>query len=404
VRSFFGTWIAAAIILGNVSSASAVNSSLFILGIRSADGDDEFANALTGVLRAQAAKLGKWDTSQRSISLDQISLAYNCEEIDAPCLSKIASGVGVDRIIYGTSRRNSARDTYDFIVTLSFFNADSGAIEGGATKIISASAASGNALESSAAALLSELIVASSNGATVTIRSNVDTADVMIDDNFAGRLDKGSLVVADVTPGEHRFEIAAKSYEPYRRKVAVTKGERTTVVGALNPVRRSVKKAPSPSKEQPWSSRAPTWVPYAFFGFSGASLAGMVVSWAWIKAIENDQDFRDYRTRVGINSPGVDVCNEAENGLAYAAPGSPEYGTFSDVQKMCGHAATLEVIQFVFLGAAVVSGGIGAFFLLTQPERHDKAVPIDAEAAAPILSIRPRIGRRSVGLNASVVF
>lgn len=404
MRFFFGTWIVAATVFGNFSSASAANSSLFVLGIRSADGDDEFANALTAVLRAQAAKLDKWDTSQRSISLDQISLAYNCEEVDAVCLSKIASGVGVNRIIYGSSRRNSARDTYDFIVTLSFYNADSEAIEGSVTKLVVSSAASGNALESSAAALLSELVAASSSGATVTIGSNVDTADVMIDGNFAGRLDHGSLVVTDVIPGEHRFEISAESYQPYRRSVVVAKGERTTVVGALNSVENRISKASFRHEEQPWPSRAATWVPYAFFGVSGVSLAGMVVSWVWIKSIENDQDFRDYRTRVGTRSPGVNVCDEAESGLAYAAPGSSEYGTFPDVQKMCGHAATMEFLQFVFLGAAVVSGGVGAFFLLTQTTPHDNEVGTHAEATVPILSFQPRIGRRMVGLNASVVF
>jgi hypothetical protein len=405
VRSFFGAWIAAAITFGNVPSASAENPSLFILGIRSAEGDDEFANELTAALRAQAAKLEKWQTSQRSISLDQMSLAYSCDDIDAACLSKIASGIGATRIIYGASRRSSARETYDFVVTLSFFDADAGAIEGSATKIISSLAASGSALESSAAALLSELVIASSSGANVAIRSNVGAAEVMIDGNFAGRLENGALVISDVTPGERQFEIAAAGYESYRRKVAVTKGERITIAGSLNPVRARVsKQSRTKNEEKLWSNHVPTWVPYTFLGVSGASLAGMVVSWVWINSIENDQIFRDYRTRVGMNSPGVNVCDEAKRGLAYAASGSPEYGTFSDVQKMCGRAGTLEILQFVFLGAAVVSGGVGAFLLLTQTKPHDKEVAINADATAPVLSIQPYLGRHLVGVGTLVVF
>jgi hypothetical protein len=404
VKAFNQILVATAIFFGLISPAYAADDALLILGIRTVEGDDDFTNGLTAALRDQAAKFKDWNISQRALSLDQMTLAYNCEELDAACLSKIAAGLGVRRIIYGTCRRNSARDTYDYIVALGLFDAESGAIEDNATDILSSSKTNKNDLASSAAVLLSELRARSLKGTVVAIRSNVNGAEVRIDDNRAGVIDNGLSVIHDIAPGEHTVEIINEGYEPYRKPVSVPKGELTTVIAPLCPVGGCGARPLVASKTQSRSGGAPKWLPYAFFGLSGLSLAGMVVSWVWISSIENDQDYKDYRARVSENKAGVNVCEEAKNGLAYAVPGSPEYGKFSDVQKMCAHGGTLEVMQFVFLGAALVSGGIGAYLLLTQKGAEDKEPEVKSGILASQLSLQPLINRRSIGLNASIAF
>ena len=90
--------------LFTVSAASA-DSTVVLLGLRSVEGDDEFANQLTAALREQAAKLGTWEVSDRNVSLAQMSLAYGCEELDAACLTEIAVGLQANRCSMPIAKR-----------------------------------------------------------------------------------------------------------------------------------------------------------------------------------------------------------------------------------------------------------------------------------------------------------
>jgi len=406
VRFLLIRWFVAVSVAAAVSPVSADDSTLVILGIRSMEGDDEFANKLTTALRQQAAKLPDFETSQRVISLDQMALAYDCDDLDVPCLSKIAIGLGVKRMIYGVTQRTSAREPYDFLVFLTLFNSETGSIEASASHIIPFSKSEDSALETSTDALLVVLVSRSTSAGGMVVRSNIQGARVTVDNQQIGTLEEGLLTINGLAPGEHSVDIDASGYQSRHETAMVSEGKITEVNGTLNPARIGPTEVVIEDRTlspQPRSS-IPRWLPVTLLGVSGVSLAGMIASWVWIDSIEHDKDYEDYRARVSEKNPGVNVCHEAENGLAYAAPGTTEYGKFSGVRRMCEHAATLEVMQFVMLGAALVSGGVGAYLLVRSKGTKESEYKPVAQPPALTWSVEPEVTLGLLKLSASLAF
>jgi hypothetical protein len=72
----------------------------------------------------------------------------------------------------------------------------------------------------------------------------------------------------------------------------------------------------------------------------------------------------------------------------------------SAASDACDRGNTFERLQFVFLGAALISAGVGTYFLLDN-EHPDRA---SANAYGPRLAISPAVGRHSAQLNLHVQF
>jgi hypothetical protein len=116
-----------------------------------------------------------------------------------------------------------------------------------------------------------------------------------------------------------------------------------------------------------------------------------------IDAINKEPDLQAYRKQFpppdqqgGVN----DVCREArDRKLEMDDPGNTEKAALeASARDLCGKADTLEVLQYVFLGGAVVAGGVGAYLLLTAP---DDPAPV---------SLRPRFGPGRASLTATYRF
>jgi hypothetical protein len=71
--------------------------------------------------------------------------------------------------------------------------------------------------------------------------------------------------------------------------------------------------------------------------------------------------------------------------------------TFTEVRDHCSAGKTYEVLQYVFLGTAVVTGGIGAYILLTSDASESASRP-------GRLALRPRVGASGAALTASLTF
>src|SRR5688500_11051901 len=89
---------------------AAAQSNVVVLGVRSVEGDDDVAHDLTTALREAAEEITEWSVSPTAVSMAQMALAHGCEEVDVACLADIAKGLSADLLVYGTLRRNSARE------------------------------------------------------------------------------------------------------------------------------------------------------------------------------------------------------------------------------------------------------------------------------------------------------
>ncbi|HEY2736516.1 MAG TPA: hypothetical protein VGI70_21095 [Polyangiales bacterium] len=125
--------------------------------------------------------------------------------------------------------------------------------------------------------------------------------------------------------------------------------------------------------------------------------AGMTaVSFIEVDEAEHDSNFRRYRFAVGDNAPNdKDVCTEADAGHSYGL----DAASFRQAKSSCRLGKTFEVLQFVFLGAAIVTGSVGAVLLATDDsgERPDVALRSGWK-------VRPNLGVHSAGVDARLSF
>ena len=70
------------------------------------------------------------------------------------------------------------------------------------------------------------------------------------------------------------------------------------------------------------------------------------------------------------------------------------------VKDQCSAGETFSVLQYVFLGTALVAGGASAILFLTDDGPDERA----ARAKPSKLALRPRVGVRDAGLSATLRF
>ena len=386
--------------LGVVETALA-QENVVLLGLRSVEGDDDFANTLTKALREQARDIAAWNVSDRSVSLTQMSLAYECEEFDASCMNEIASGLKTQAVIYGTVQRTSARDDYDLNVTLNIFSEKTGSIEHTVTDLFPSTQIPPGDMAVKAKQLLLRLRRLGGGLGSILIRANVQSAGVLLDGQAVGSIENGALLLDGVQPGLHDVEINSEGYQPFAGSVNVVEGEQAAVLGILHSESGEAAAIIPYHYARYEADSSLGWLGWTLVGVSGVFAAGTVISWVWIDSIENDPKFIDYRRRVGEKDPTVqDVCVEALGGYHYTSPGTSAFRDFRDVNSMCNNANVLEVLQWVFLGSAVAAGGIGVVLLINEGGKEREV----AGSIPPSFVLQPRISPSVSTVTATLRF
>lgn len=331
-------WVGAVCLLLWAGLASA-QQSVVLLSLVSEDGDDGLAVDLSDAVYVEAGEVQEWDLSSNRPSLMQMTMANDCEISDHSCRAAIGKGLGAQQVIYGTLRRT---DGDAVAVELLMFDSSGGDVVASANAKMSAT--DRRALPSVAAGLLRELrgLASGEQGAAPAMAQSGD-----------------NTVMPDVSP------LAAK-----------------TIDDEL-------------PRDDGYSSGSNDWIGYTLLGVAAVSLGGTVFSWVQIDAASSDSTFADYRREVGVNMPGAsDVCAVAKDGEHFDFTPAE----LADVVDSCDRGSTFETLQYVFLGAFAVSGGLGIYFLL---DGDDEGV---AAASGPQLAIEPRFGPNAGGVSASLRF
>lgn len=134
---------------------------------------------------------------------------------------------------------------------------------------------------------------------------------------------------------------------------------------------------------------------YALLGGAALSVGLSVLSFVEIDRAKKNETYDNYRRAVGRTDPTVkDVCDEAASDRRHGL----DTRTFSEVKSECSAGRTFEVLQFVFLGAAAVSGGLSAYFLLSEDGTERKS------SAFLGLPIHPIVRRNAAELRATFRF
>lgn len=379
-------------------SASA-DTQIMVLGIRSIEGDDEFAQSLTGALRHAAGQVPGWDVSDREVSLAQMSLAHGCDEPDARCMQQIAQTLSTQRVIYGTVRRTSAADDFDYAVTLYMFNAESSQIEGSLTDTIPRVRSEIDFLRRRVEGYVAQLSGTQQPG-TLRITGTVPGADVFVDGERAGTADAQGTFTAEVPAGRRRVEVNAEGYNGFRGSVTVPQGSEAEIEVAL----QAGSGGSSGGGTAVDAEGGVNWAGWGLVGLGVVAGAATIYSWAQINSLDQPISADECPTilenqpsslaayRCYVPERFADACDEALAGLNHGAPGH----TVNAAKETCREANTLEILQWAFLGVAVAATGAGVLLLATGTE--------DGEEEPSNFSVTPTVDQYGGRVDARLRF
>jgi hypothetical protein len=387
----------------------AEDPSLVVLGLRSLEGDDEFANSATDALRVAVKATHGWDSRDRAVSMSQMVLSYNCDDIDVACLAQISHGLDVDRVIYGTIRRTAAPVKYNYEITVSLFNGVTRTVVGTEIQTIDRSEGK-KAVTRAAQSVVARLARSESNVGRLAVEVNVLTADVRLDDQLIGQTQERKLTLDSVPAGEHMLEISASGHQSRKQALLIRAGELSEVGMTLERTPDASEAAAHVPMEAIESNSARqdnqdhgsslSWLGYTLIGVGAASAIAWGASMYVIEFQYNqDSTFQTYKNAYQFRRQ--DACTAALSGDN--AGDKLDVNQLSDFQGRCRAGRTWAVLQWVFLGAAVVAAGAGTFVLLTDSSGKSDQ-PASEQARLPSFELQPQVDPRTLALHATLRF
>lgn len=361
-------------------AAVRAQTSVMVLGVRSVEGDDEFARNMTGALRHAASQVQGWDVSDRDVTLSQMALAHGCDEPDPTCMASIADTLSTQRVIYGDVRRTSAGDNFDFSVNLYLFNAETDQIEHTVAETLPGVRRDIDDLREPARRYIASLAGAPRAG-TLNISVNVPGAEVFIDGESVGSADAdGHLLIENVQAGTRNVRIVAPGHQSFRSTISIeaygeSSFEAELVVGE--------------------GSSGPSEFPVELVTGVGLLVvaAGLAAGWiySWYRVYIGIQDDPEYVAfRESFSGTDTNICATNVAGGAAVRP---------RLAELCSEASTLEVLEFVFGIGAAAAAGVGLYFLITAMTSSDDSDSAQGPSIVPVVSVGSDHGY--VGLRAS---
>lgn len=406
MRTFLAV-AAAALLALPALTARADGTTVIVLGVVSDDGDDDFARDLTGALRHAAEQIAGINVSQREVSLAQMTMASGCDEPDAACMTRIAQTLTVQRIVYGTVHRTTTDpQSYDFALSLSSFDAASGAVDHTVTETINRHHADIDQLRDPARHWMSLLSGAPQVGGVV-VHADAPHARVYVDGNDSGEVQGGVLTVHGLTPGDHQVEVRAPDRIGSTQSVTIVVGEEAQLTATLEAGHDE--HTPPPPVETGGGNGQTIGL---IVGIAAATigLAGLIltaVSWAQLGSVNNNPDWMAYRNAAprpgtidaGGHDVGVaDICSESH--MMHTYGGVP----WQQINSLCDTANTWEALQYVFLALGVVGAGVGTFFIVTSVGDHGEHPPAAAATDTARLTLAPMFVREGGGFSMRLDF
>jgi hypothetical protein len=310
-----------------VAGAQAQAYRVAVLELGSEHVDDALARRLSGQIRVVVNENGRYELQDSRVSLEQLSLANDCDPETPACLDRVARGLGVDGVVYG----RVANESGAALARLQRYDLASHSVRGSALATLALSDVKSEDIERKARQLVDDL-----------------------------------------------FEL-----EPARSPFA-----REQPLNPNEPARLALGASSSGPSARHWAG-------YALLGGAVVSASLSVLSFVEIDRAQSNDTFDRYRRSVGQMRPMVrDVCDEAGAGQGYGL----DAASFQKVKNSCNAGKTFEILQFIFIGGAVLSGGLSAYLLLGD-RGSEKPGPQTSK-----LTLRPTVMKSGGGLGARITF
>ncbi|HTU61877.1 MAG TPA: hypothetical protein VMF89_25645 [Polyangiales bacterium] len=332
--------------------------------------DDKVTPMLMAELREALPKRPDDELVDTHVNMTQLSLAEDCSVLELSCLGQIAERLKLDGFLFGKVTHDDGE-----VPMASFrrFDRARGAIQSTAIISFGSERFSPERMQAEVHQLLNKLLGPAPKQQAVAAAPAVEP----------------ETPVAAATPAPTPAEPPAA-----QAQAAAPKESSPMVLPARTNESMLLNDRLQPSE----GLSARKFAGYVLLGGAAASVGLSVLSFVQVDRAANNASFQDYRTLVGAsNSKIKDVCDEASAGKSYGQSAD----NFRQVKSSCSSGTTFEVLQYVFIGGALVTGGLGAFLLFGGGgDAKEKA----RATGLRTLTLHPSIGRGGASINARVRF
>jgi hypothetical protein len=354
------------------SKARAQAAKPYRLGLLQLESDavheDTVAPALMSELRSALPKRTDYELVDTHVSLTQLSLAEDCVVTELSCLAQISEKLTLDGFLFGKVTHDDGE-----VPMASFrrFDRAQGAIQSTAIISFGSERFSQERMQAEVHQLLNKLL---------------------------GPGPKQALAAIAVPAAAPAPAKPAPTPPPAPVAEAPAPAPAPTETAAAAPESKPADPVVAQADVDPKSGiSARKLAGYVLLGGAAASVGMSVLSFVQVDRAASNAAFQEYRGLVGANNATAkDVCDEAKAGKYYMQ--RPEF--INQVKSSCSTGSTFEVLQYVFIGGALVTGGLATFLLLGGGDSKEKAQATGLNH----VTLHPSIGRGGASLSARMRF
>ncbi|MGH7434650.1 MAG: PEGA domain-containing protein [Polyangiaceae bacterium] len=385
---------------------------VYVLSVLTEDADDQ-ADALTQALRMrvrQAPGLSLLETQQ---SLETLTIALRCPpHPDAPCLQRIGDQLHADHYLWGSLAKKRGGQVE---VEAHFWSRGRPQLDATESYSDNLKDPGDEALKAVAAKLVSELTGAPAGGGassgsggggngkapasgpgTLIVHAGSEGGTVTVDGVEKGTLEEGTARI-ELPEGSHTVTVHVPGFKAPSLTTSIKAGGEQEVSFALAPGSDSSGESSSP--EAPSTSKS--FPVHKVVGWTGVILGAAAAVFAVVEVagwVSDKNDSDTQRASIPANVP--DACSVPAPG----APGAPGYA--AQAKAACNDsndAKDKSTFSWVAGAGALVFGGVGAYFLLTDHD-GDSTTARRAPAPATRVGVAPMVGPHEGGLRLRVDF
>ncbi|HET8938596.1 MAG TPA: hypothetical protein VFN67_34360 [Polyangiales bacterium] len=326
--------------------------------------EDTVAPALMAELRNALPKRTDYEVVDTHVSLTQLSLAEDCIVTELSCLGQISEKLTLDGFLFGKVTHDDGE-----VPMASFrrFDRAQGTIQSTAIISFGSERFSDERMQAEVHQLLNKLLGPGPKQALAAI------------------------VAPAPTPTPPPAPVAETAAPAPASTAAATAAVATATPKPADPVLAADEIDPKTGVS------ARKVAGYVLLGGAAASVGMSVLSFVQVDRAANNASFQEYRGLVGANNATAkDVCDEANAGKRY----NQKADFFNQVKSSCSTGSTFEVLQYVFIGSALVTGGLATFLLLGGGDSNEKARATGLQH----ITLHPSIGRGGASLSARMRF
>lgn len=363
------------------SKARAQAAKPYRLGLLQLESDavheDTVAPALMAELRDALPKRTDYELVDTHVSLTQLSLAEDCVVTELSCLAQISEKLTLDGFVFGKVTHDDGE-----VPMASFrrFDRAQGAIQSTAIISFGSEKFSQERLQAEVHQLLNKLLGPGPKQALAAIVAAAPAKPAT--------MPVPTQPVPTPPPAPVAEPMAAPAAAPGPAPAE------TAAVATAKPAAPVV----APDEVDPKTGiSARKLAGYVLLGGAAASVGMSVLSFVQVDRAASNTSFQEYRGLVGANNATAkDVCDEANAGKKYNQ--RPEF--INQVKSSCSIGSTFEVLQYVFIGSALVTGGLATFLLLGGGDSKERAQATGLDH----ITLHPSIGRGGASLSARMRF